>query len=140
MKLDTALYQLKNFPVTFLRSNLLWIAGYHLSETRTYYFGYHDNFTQAQGTNEGFKFAPQNLFAASKTTGIDGKGSWPGHQGVWHRQRLFSPRSGGRHSDRRHLASVCPTGRDWHRASDRFRLHHLKQRQPDYRMNLTGWG
>ncbi|MGV2334359.1 MAG UNVERIFIED_CONTAM: hypothetical protein LVR18_09665 [Planctomycetaceae bacterium] len=73
MKLDTALYQLKNFPVTFLRSNLLWIAGYHLSETRTYYFGYHDNFTQAQGTNEGFKFAPQNLFAASKTTGIDGK-------------------------------------------------------------------
>jgi hypothetical protein len=73
MKLDTALYQLKNDPVTFLRSNFLSISGHSQSAARLYYFGYYDNFTQALGTNEGFKFAPDNFLAASYTAGIDGK-------------------------------------------------------------------
>jgi hypothetical protein len=73
MKLDTALYRLRTDPLGFLRSNLLSIAGASQSTARLYYFGFHDGFVRSAMTNEGFKFAPDRVFAASTTAGMDGK-------------------------------------------------------------------
>ncbi len=54
MKLDTALYQLRTFPMTFLKDNLLSLAGASISGVRMNYFGRRDS---APGVNEGFKIA-----------------------------------------------------------------------------------
>jgi hypothetical protein len=73
MKLDTALYRLKNDPLGFLRSNLLSIAGHSQSNSRIFYFGFYDTFARTATTNEGFKFAADAVMASSTTAGIDGK-------------------------------------------------------------------
>lgn len=54
MKTSTALYQLKSFPETFLRSNLLIIAGVGRSGVVDYYIEPKD--TNNQRYNEAFKF------------------------------------------------------------------------------------
>ncbi len=51
MKLDTALYQLKNHTLGFLQAHLLSLAGSAQSGPRVNYLCYYDN---AQGPNEGF--------------------------------------------------------------------------------------
>lgn len=73
MKLDTALYRLRNDPLGFLRTNLLSIAGASQSNARLYYFGFHDQFQRSATTNEGFKFAPDQVFVRSSVAGTDGK-------------------------------------------------------------------
>jgi hypothetical protein len=75
MKLDTALYQMRTAPEQFLRSNFLSIAGHSQSTALTYHFGYHDTFVRSPSTNEGFRFAPNRVFVASTTAGVDGKTS-----------------------------------------------------------------
>lgn len=73
MKLDTALYRLRTDPLTFLRTNLLSIAGAAQSNVRIYYFGFHDNFVRNATTNEGFKFAPDRVCVTSAAAAVDGK-------------------------------------------------------------------
>jgi hypothetical protein len=69
MKIDTALYQLKTNPMSFLSNNLLSISGVGQSGPKVFYFCYYDNI--APGVNEGFKM--QSFPNNSVKTGIDGK-------------------------------------------------------------------
>lgn len=69
MKIDTALYQLKSNPVSFLGNNLLSISGVGQSGPKIFYFCYHDSL--APGVNEGFRL--QSYPTNGPMTGIDGK-------------------------------------------------------------------
>jgi hypothetical protein len=72
MKLDTALSLLRSQPLSFLRNNLVTIAGSSVSGVVPYYFGYNAN---CIGANEAFKFCPNGITLDRSKTGIDGKSS-----------------------------------------------------------------
>jgi hypothetical protein len=73
MKLDTALYRLRTDPLTFLRTNLLAIAGGPQSTATRFYLGYHDTFMAGGTTNEGFKMSVDPIMVRSTVSGSDGK-------------------------------------------------------------------
>jgi hypothetical protein len=75
MRLDTALYRLRTDPLTFLRTNLLAIAGAPQSMATRYFIGYHDMFVGGGTTNEGFKLSNDPMMARSTISGSDGKTS-----------------------------------------------------------------
>jgi hypothetical protein len=69
MKIDTALYQLRNQPQMFLQTNLLNLAGAPVSGSRVNYFCRYDGIVHT--VNEGFSIRPTPI--NSIATGIDGK-------------------------------------------------------------------
>lgn len=69
MKLDTALYQLRQSPQTFLQNNLLNLAGDAVSGTRINYLSRYDGI--GASVNEGFSISPTPRYSSSN--GIDGK-------------------------------------------------------------------
>lgn len=73
MKLDTALQMLRRDPMTFLRTNVLRIAGSATSGPCIYHLGYLDQVMRSPTTNEGFNFEATQAMARSNSAGYDGK-------------------------------------------------------------------
>lgn len=69
MKLDTALSMLRRDPMTFLRTNLVVMAGHGTTGVTYYYFGYQAG---SIGVNEAFKFSPTTASLDLSKAGIDG--------------------------------------------------------------------